>query len=114
MRRSIHQTCARFEDQEGFFSRVLTKLNSLCAATTYPFAGKGGNLSLHDASEISRCLAPRIRPENRVEMGMHAWLTLGMKGNHEPKITIARESVKALGFCSIYKEISEIRGPRWI
>ena len=35
-----HQTSG-YEDHEGFCSRVLTKLNSLWVAATYPFAGKG-------------------------------------------------------------------------
>jgi acetyltransferase-like isoleucine patch superfamily enzyme len=92
MPRSIHQTGGGFEDREGFFSRVLTKLNTLWVATTYPFGGKGRNLRLHYASEISRCAAPCIRLGNRVEIGKHAWPislpTLGTEGNHELKIII--------------------------
>ena len=61
MRRSIPQTYAGFEDREGFLSRTMTKLNSLCMAATYPFAG---------------CRAPRIRLGNRVEVGKHAGLIL--------------------------------------
>jgi len=92
MLRPIHQNCASFEDYEGVFSRALTKLNSFWVAATYPFEGKGRNLSLHYASEISRNLATRIRFENRVEIGKHTWFhtwsTLGTQANHEIKITI--------------------------
>jgi acetyltransferase-like isoleucine patch superfamily enzyme len=87
MLRSIHQTYG-FEDHEGFLSRVLTKLNSVWVAATYPFAGKGRGLSLHYASEISRNLATRIRLGNRVEIGKDTWLHLGMEGDHEIKITM--------------------------
>jgi acetyltransferase-like isoleucine patch superfamily enzyme len=73
MHRSVHQTSAGLEDHEGFFSRVLTKLNSLWVVATYPFAGKGLNLSLHYSSEIPRSLAPHFRVGNRVEIGRHTW-----------------------------------------
>jgi acetyltransferase-like isoleucine patch superfamily enzyme len=92
MLRPIHQTCAGLEDHEGLFSRVLTRLNSLWVAATYPFGGKGRNLSLHYASEISRSLATRMRLGNHVEIGkhtwFHTWFTLGTEGNREIKITI--------------------------
>jgi acetyltransferase-like isoleucine patch superfamily enzyme len=88
MLRSLHQTRVSFEDHEGFFPRVVTKLNSLWVAATYPFAGAGRNLSLHYASEISRRLATRMWLGNRVEIGKHTWLHLGMEGNHEIKMTI--------------------------
>ena len=89
---SIHQTGVAFEDHEGFFSRVLTKLNSLWVATTYPFADKGRNVSLHYASEISRALAPHFRLGNRVEIGrdawFHTWCTLCTENRHEIKFDI--------------------------
>jgi acetyltransferase-like isoleucine patch superfamily enzyme len=84
----LHQTRAGFEGHEAFLSRVLTRLNSIWVAATYPFAGTGRDLSLHYASEISRSLATRIWLGNRVEIGKHTWLHLGMEGSHEIKITI--------------------------
>jgi acetyltransferase-like isoleucine patch superfamily enzyme len=79
-------------DHEGFFSRVLTRLNSLWAAGTYPFAGVGRNLSLHYASEISRSLAPYFRLGNRVEIGKHTWFhtwsKLDLERDREVKIVI--------------------------
>jgi acetyltransferase-like isoleucine patch superfamily enzyme len=86
------QTSDGSKDREGVFSRLLTKLNSLWVAATYPFAGKGANLSLHYASEISRSFAPHIRLGNRVEIGRQTWFftwsTPGMEGNDDVKIII--------------------------
>jgi acetyltransferase-like isoleucine patch superfamily enzyme len=80
------------ENQEDLFSRLLTKLNSLWVVATYPFGGKGRNLSLHYASDISRCLAPYIWLGNCVEIGRHAWFhtwsTSGIESDQEIKITI--------------------------
>ena len=92
MLQPIHQTRDDSDDREGIFSRVLTKLNSLWVAATYPFAGKGREFSFHYASEISRALAPHVRVGNRVEIGrdtwFHTWCT-GCAGNrHEVKFDI--------------------------
>lgn len=89
---ATHQMSDGSEDRENVFSLVLTKLNSLWVAATYPFAGKGADLSLHYASEISRCFAPHIRLGNRVEFGRQSWFftwpTPGMESEDEVKITI--------------------------
>lgn len=87
MPRPIHETRSDSEDRDGFFSRILTKLNSLWVSATYPFARKGRNMSLHYGSDISRRLAPLIRLGNRVEIGNRAWLSHGWEDN-EIKITI--------------------------
>lgn len=76
------------DDPRTLFSRAMTKLYTLWACATYPFAAKGRNLSLHYASEISRRFATRMSFGNRVQIGKHAWLTLGMEGAHELKIII--------------------------
>jgi acetyltransferase-like isoleucine patch superfamily enzyme len=73
---------------EGLFSQLLTNLNSLWVAATYPFAGGGRGVEVHYASEISRHLAPRISLGSEVKIGKHAWLTCGMEDEHEVKITI--------------------------
>jgi len=70
------------------FSLAMTKLYTLWARATYPFAATGHNLWLHHASEISRRFAPRIRLGNRVEIARHVWLALGLEGPHELKIII--------------------------
>lgn len=87
----LHQASAGFDDHEGFFSRVLTKLNSLWVSVTYPFASCGRNLSLHYASEISRTLATRIQLGTRVAIGKHTWFHLGMEGEHTIKIAIEQD-----------------------
>ncbi len=76
------------DDPPTFFSQVMTKLYTLWACATYPFAARGRNLSLHYASEISRCVATRMSLGNRVQIEKHTWLTLGMEGPHELKIII--------------------------
>jgi acetyltransferase-like isoleucine patch superfamily enzyme len=91
MIRPIHQASAGFDDHEGVFSGVLTKLNSLWVRLTYPFASCGRNLSLHYASEISRTLATRIHLGNRVAIGKHTWFHLGMEGEHAIKIAIEQD-----------------------
>jgi acetyltransferase-like isoleucine patch superfamily enzyme len=82
----LHQGSVGLDHSEGFFSRVLTKLNSLWVSATYPFAGR--NLSLHYASDISRRLASHIRLGSRVEIGKHTWLSTGSEDNHEIRVTI--------------------------
>ena len=84
----IRQAAVDLDDTEGFFSRVLTKLNSLWVGATFPFAGKGRKLSLHYASDISRRLARHIQLGNRVEIGRYTWLSAGSEDNHEINITI--------------------------
>src|SRR4029077_17293989 len=92
MCRSMHHTYTDVADHEGLFSHVLTKLNSLWVAITYPLAGVGRNLSLHYASEISRRLAPHFKLGNRVRIGKHTWFhtwsKLGIDNGREVKIII--------------------------
>ena len=82
----MHQTRPVNDDHGQFFSRVLTKLNSLWVTATYPFASKGHNLSLHYASEISRRRAPGIRLGNRSRSGKTPGSTT--EGDRDIKITI--------------------------
>jgi acetyltransferase-like isoleucine patch superfamily enzyme len=109
MPQSIHQTGSDFEYPEGFFSRILTKLNSRWLVATYPFAGKGSNLSLHYASEISRRLAPYISLGDRVEIGKHTWFhtwpSLGTDGVDGVKITI-EDDCRVAAQCTITAENS--------
>ena len=101
---AIRQTSEGSEGREGFFSRVLTNLNTLWVAVTYPFAGKGRKLSLHYTSEISRCFAPHIRLGNYVEIGRQTWFftwpTQGTQGNDEIKITI-EDNCRIAARCTI-------------
>jgi acetyltransferase-like isoleucine patch superfamily enzyme len=90
--RPIRLTPASFDDREDFFSRILTKLNSLWVAATYPFAGKGRKVSLHYGSEISRGVAVHIRLGSHIEIGKHTWFhswsNLGIEDSHALKIII--------------------------
>jgi acetyltransferase-like isoleucine patch superfamily enzyme len=101
---SVHPAFRSLEDHEGFFSRVLTKLHSLWVAATYQFSGKGYNLSLHYASEISRSLAPHIRLGNRVQIGRHTWFhtwsKFGEEDAHVVKITI-EDNCRIAAQCTI-------------
>lgn len=89
------QTFTSHDDREGLFSRVLTKLNSLWVAATYPFAGTGRNFSFHYASEVSRALSPHFRIGDRVEIGKHTWFHTWCarctKNNHDVTITIEED-----------------------
>ena len=109
MYRSIHQTRSDFEDRERFFSRVLTKLNSMWVDKTYPFAAKGRNVSLHYASEISRSLAPHFRLGNRVEIGrdawFHTWCTACTESRHAVKFEI-EDDCRVGARCTITAENS--------
>ena len=105
MPRPIQQTRSDSEDQEGFFSRILTKLNSLWVGATYPFARKGRNMSLHYGSEISRRLAPRIWLGDGVEVGRHSWLSMSIVWNNEINITI-EDNCRIGSRCTISAENS--------
>ena len=76
------------EAHDGYLGFLLTKLNSLWVAATYPFAKRGRHVKFHYASEISREVTTRIRFGNRVEVGKHAWITCGTDEGPEVKVTI--------------------------
>jgi acetyltransferase-like isoleucine patch superfamily enzyme len=84
----IRQASVDLDDSEGFFSRVLTKLNSLWVSATFPFAGEGRHLSLHYESDISRRSARHITLGNRVQIDKHTWLSPSSADNDEINITI--------------------------
>jgi acetyltransferase-like isoleucine patch superfamily enzyme len=84
----LDETVSGFEAHDHLFARVLTRLNSLWVTTTYPFAGRGSDLSLHYASEISRSLAPHIQLGNRVEIGRHTWFHTWFKSDVEDKCEV--------------------------
>jgi acetyltransferase-like isoleucine patch superfamily enzyme len=105
MPRPIHETRSDSEDQDGFFARVLTKLNSLWVSATYPFARKGRNMSLHYGSEISRRLSPRIWLGDDIEIGRHSWLSMSTEWNNEINITI-EDNCRIGARCTISAENS--------
>ena len=62
-------------DPLTFFSRSLTKLNSLWAAAVYPFAAKGRKLSLHHTCDLRNPQLMQIGDDVIVhkDVWLHAW-----------------------------------------
>jgi acetyltransferase-like isoleucine patch superfamily enzyme len=62
-------------DPLTFFSRCLTKLNSLWAAAVYPFAAKGRKLSLHHTCDLRNPQIMQIGDDVIVhkDVWLHAW-----------------------------------------
>jgi acetyltransferase-like isoleucine patch superfamily enzyme len=96
----LHQTTT--DGREHLLSRLLTKLNSFWVAASYPFAGKGRNLSFHHASEISRLIAPHIELGNRVAIGKHSWFHTWVDPDvsHQVKI-ILEDDCRIAARCTI-------------
>ncbi len=88
MTQPIRLALSDLDDREEFFSRVLTKLNSMWVSATYSFDAKPRNLSLHYASDVSRRLARHIRLGSRVEIGKHTWLSTGSEDNQKIQLNI--------------------------
>jgi acetyltransferase-like isoleucine patch superfamily enzyme len=108
----FHQGSVNLDHSERFISRVLTKLNSLWTSATFPFAGKGRNLSLHYASDISRRSARHTRLGNRVEIGKFTWLSTGSENNYKIHVTIeddccigARCTISAKNFIYLERDV---------
>jgi acetyltransferase-like isoleucine patch superfamily enzyme len=74
MPNSIRKPSARLEDPLTLFSQVLTKLYSLWISTTYPFASKGSNLSIHPTTVLCRRVASGIKLGSSVIIRNNAWL----------------------------------------
>ncbi|HEX8814387.1 MAG TPA: acyltransferase [Terriglobales bacterium] len=89
MLQPLHQTTS--DAREGLFSRALSKLNTIWVSSTYPFARKGRNLSLHYASEISRLLASHVELGNRVVIGKHSWFHTWVDPDMKHQIKIILE-----------------------
>jgi acetyltransferase-like isoleucine patch superfamily enzyme len=56
------------EDPLRLISRSLTKLYSLWVNLTYPFAGKGHNLSIHQTCDLRKSRSHRIKLGNSVQI----------------------------------------------
>jgi len=65
-----------FEDPLNLVPRILRKLYSTWVTLTYPFASRGGNLSLHWSCLLSRRIAPRIEIGNSVVIRNDAWFNV--------------------------------------
>ena len=71
---SIRRRSPRFDDPLTLFPRALTKLFSLWVGATYPFASKGGNLSIHYTALLSKRMTPAIKLGDSVMIRNHAWI----------------------------------------
>jgi len=62
------------EDPLMLFPRALTKMYSIWASRTYPFASIGRNVYFHFTTKLSRQRASRISIGNSVKLLEYAWL----------------------------------------
>jgi len=87
---SVRKARVRREDPLSLFPRAMTKLFSLWVSATYPFASKGGNLSIHYTTLLNRRMAPAIKLGNSVIIRKDAWVnTFDLsETDGEPKIII--------------------------
>ena len=65
-----------FQDPLNLLSRGLTKLYSIWASVTYPFASTGRNLSIHYTCRLDRSVADRIAFGNSVIIRKDTWLNV--------------------------------------
>jgi len=87
-----------FEDPLGLVPRGLTKIYSIWAGRTYPFASIGRNVSFHFTSKVSRQKAPRISLGNSVTVSEHAWLNVATDDpTGDPTIVIDDNCIIAVG-----------------
>jgi acetyltransferase-like isoleucine patch superfamily enzyme len=80
--------------REGFlslFTRAVTKLNTVWLGNTYPFAGFGRGISIHQTCDISRATAHHIFLGDDVYMGREVWLNIAQSlGEQAPKIVLSK------------------------
>ena len=79
---------ARFEDPLSFIYRAVTKLYTLWLISTFPFASRGRNLSVHFWCKISRKLAHHLQLGNSVIIKRDSWLNIIPDDTDELKIKI--------------------------
>jgi len=102
------------EDPLRFFPRAMTRLFSLWVSATYPFASKGGNLSIHYTTLLNRRMAPAIKLGNSVMIRKDAWVNTFdiSEDDAEPKIIIddncligARDVISAKNSIHIERDV---------
>jgi acetyltransferase-like isoleucine patch superfamily enzyme len=77
------------EDPVALLPQGLTKMYSIWARRTYPFASVGRNVSFHFTSKVSRQRSPRISLGNSVRLLEYAWLNVATDDpTGEPTIVI--------------------------
>jgi acetyltransferase-like isoleucine patch superfamily enzyme len=109
---SIHKPSDPFEDPLSFLARAMTKLFSLWVSTTYPFASKGSNLSIHSTCLLSRRIAPRIELGTSVVIRKDAWFNILPEASGDVVITIgdncligARDVISAKNAIHIERDV---------
>lgn len=65
-----------FDDPLSWIPRGLTKLYSIWLSLTYPFAGRGENLSIHYTCRLNRAVARAVRLGNSIVIGKDSWLNV--------------------------------------
>src|SRR5271165_783243 len=71
---STRKPRVRHEDPLSLLARAITKLFSLWVSATFPFASRGGRLSIHYTAMLNRRMAPAIKLGNSVTIRKDAWI----------------------------------------
>jgi acetyltransferase-like isoleucine patch superfamily enzyme len=109
-----HKYDRSYEDPLQLFPRALTKLYSMWVGATYPFAGKGNNMSIHYTTSMNKRMAPAIRLGNSIMIRKDAWInTFDLSGAaNELKIAIddncligARDVISAKNCIHIERDV---------
>jgi len=78
-----------FEDPLNYLSRVLTKLFTIWAGLTYPFASIGRKVSIHYTCRLARTRAHQIKIGNEVFVGKDVCLNVSaLEEEDEPVLVI--------------------------
>jgi acetyltransferase-like isoleucine patch superfamily enzyme len=86
------------EDPLALLPRAVTKMYSIWARWTYPFASIGRDVSFHFTSKVSRRRASRISIGNSVRIGDHTWLNVATDDpGGDPTVLIGDGCVVASG-----------------
>src|SRR6185369_1787376 len=82
------ESATGFEDPLSLLPKAITKLHSLWVSATYPFASRGGKLSIHYTALLSRRIARRIKIGKSVAIRKDAWLNIIREASDGINITI--------------------------
>jgi acetyltransferase-like isoleucine patch superfamily enzyme len=78
-----------FADPISHLARALTKLYSIWASLTYPFASIGNKVSVHYTCRLARSRAHQIKIGNEVFIGKDVWLNVSaLEEKDEPVLVI--------------------------
>jgi len=78
-----------FDDPINYLARALTRLYSIWASLTYPFASIGRKVSVHYTCRWARSRAHQIKIGNEVFIGKDVWLNVSaLEEKDEPVLVI--------------------------